>query len=88
MELYLTPKPGLVDLADNGSHPDLSVPIMERSIGIVTALCPTIGYTAACHLAQEALKTGTPVRELVVSKGLLTGEQVEQALDPVRMTGR
>ena len=61
---------------------------VERSIGIVTALCPTIGYTAACHLAQEALKTGTPVRELVVSKGLMTGEQVEQALDPVRMTGR
>ena len=60
---------------------------VERSIGIVTALCPTIGYTAACHLAQEALKTGTPVRELVVSKGLLTGEQVEKALDPVRMTG-
>ena len=35
MELCLTPKPGLVDLADNGSHPDLSVSIMERSIGIV-----------------------------------------------------
>ncbi len=36
MELYLTPKPGLVDRADNGSHPDLSVPIMERSIGYVS----------------------------------------------------
>ena len=35
MELYLTPKPGLVDLMDNGSHPDLSVPVMEQSIGIV-----------------------------------------------------
>ncbi|MDR2112756.1 MAG: triphosphoribosyl-dephospho-CoA synthase, partial [Candidatus Accumulibacter sp.] len=35
MELRLTPKPGLVDLLDNGSHPDLSFPIMERSIGIV-----------------------------------------------------
>jgi triphosphoribosyl-dephospho-CoA synthase len=35
MELYLTPKPGLVDLLDNGSHPDLSVALMERSIGIV-----------------------------------------------------
>ena len=35
MELYLTPKPGLVDLLDNGSHPDLSVPVMEQSIGIV-----------------------------------------------------
>lgn len=32
MELHLTPKPGLVDLADSGSHPDLSVPIMEQSI--------------------------------------------------------
>ena len=35
MELYLTPKPGLVDRLDNGSHPDLSVPLMEQSIGIV-----------------------------------------------------
>jgi len=35
MELYLTPKPGLVDLLDNGSHPDLSIPLMEQSIGIV-----------------------------------------------------
>ncbi len=35
MELYLTPKPGLVDLMDNGSHPDLSFPVMEQSIGIV-----------------------------------------------------
>lgn len=36
MELYLTPKPGLVDLADCGSHPDLSVAKMERSIEYVS----------------------------------------------------
>ena len=35
MELELTPKPGLVDRIDNGSHPDLSFPLMERSLGIV-----------------------------------------------------
>lgn len=35
-ELYLTPKPGLVDRADCGSHPDLSLPIMEESIGYVS----------------------------------------------------
>jgi triphosphoribosyl-dephospho-CoA synthase len=35
LELELTPKPGLVDRIDNGSHPDLSFPLMERSIGIV-----------------------------------------------------
>jgi len=32
MELYLTPKPGLVDLTDCGSHPDLSIYRMERSL--------------------------------------------------------
>lgn len=32
LELYLTPKPGLVDLADCGSHPDLSLSTMESSI--------------------------------------------------------
>jgi len=37
LELYLTPKPGLVDLADRGAHPDLSLAIMERSIGIIAA---------------------------------------------------
>jgi triphosphoribosyl-dephospho-CoA synthetase len=35
LELYLTPKPGLVDRADRGAHPDLSLSIMEQSIGIV-----------------------------------------------------
>ncbi|MRR10391.1 2-(5'-triphosphoribosyl)-3'-dephospho CoA synthase, partial [bacterium] len=34
MGLYLTPKPGLVDLADRGSHPDLSLEKMERSLHI------------------------------------------------------
>lgn len=35
LELYLTPKPGLVDLANRGSHPDLSISTMERSIRIL-----------------------------------------------------
>ncbi len=35
LELYLTPKPGLVDRADRGSHPDLSLATMERSLAIV-----------------------------------------------------
>jgi len=35
-ELYLTPKPGLVDLSDAGSHPDLSLSIMEESIRYVS----------------------------------------------------
>jgi triphosphoribosyl-dephospho-CoA synthase len=50
MELRLTPKPGLVDLIDNGSHPDLSVSLMERSIGIVARYLEEI---AASLDAQE-----------------------------------
>ena len=38
LELYLTPKPGLVDRADRGSHPDLSLAVMEQSLKI------TAGY--------------------------------------------
>lgn len=34
-ELFLTPKPGLVDLRDSGSHADLSLPLMLRSIGLL-----------------------------------------------------
>jgi triphosphoribosyl-dephospho-CoA synthase len=34
-ELWLTPKPGLVDLEDSGSHPDLTLATMERSLGLL-----------------------------------------------------
>jgi triphosphoribosyl-dephospho-CoA synthase len=34
-ELFLTPKPGLVDLIDSGSHPDLSLPKMTASIDLI-----------------------------------------------------
>lgn len=48
MELYLTPKPGLVDLADRGSHPDLSVSKMEQSIRYVSDFLKEI----VCSLAN------------------------------------
>lgn len=37
LELYLTPKPGLVDMNDSGSHEDLSVTRMEESLSVVSA---------------------------------------------------
>ena len=59
---------------------------INRSVGIVTALCPLIGYDAACSLAKESLRTRVPVGQLAVERGLLTAEQAEAALDPMRMT--
>ena len=59
---------------------------VERSVGIVTALSPRIGYNAACALAREALRTKRPVRELVLSRGLLTAQELSALLDPAAMT--
>ena len=58
----------------------------SRSVGLATALCPKIGYNAACSLACEALHTQKTVRELAHSRGLLTDSELDALLDPVVMT--
>jgi aspartate ammonia-lyase len=60
---------------------------IERSIGIVTALNPHIGYDAATELAAEALRSGRGVVELVRERQLLTDAQIRRILDPRAMTG-
>ena len=59
---------------------------MEESAGIATALCPYIGYARAAQIAKEALKTNKTVRELVIEKGLMSGEKLKKILDPYAMT--
>jgi aspartate ammonia-lyase len=58
---------------------------VERSIGIVTALNPALGYDASTLLAQEALITGRGVYELVLEKGLLSREELDRLLSPEAM---
>ena len=53
-----------------------------RSIGLVTALNPIIGYENATAVAAEAHRTGRSISEIVLEKGLLTAEQLEQLLRP------
>ncbi len=60
---------------------------VEHSIGIVTALLPSIGYEAATSVAKEALESGRSVYDVVCDRGLLTREQLDEILDPARMTG-
>jgi aspartate ammonia-lyase len=60
---------------------------IERSIGVVTALNPVLGYDATTELAKEALETGRGIVELVREKGLLTEEEMTAVLDPEKMTG-
>ena len=60
--------------------------LLNASVGTITAVCPYIGYARAASLAKEALKTGVPVRTLLVERGVLTTEEVEHILDAHNMT--
>uniref|UniRef100_UPI003D2C0335 aspartate ammonia-lyase n=1 Tax=Paenibacillus oryzisoli TaxID=1850517 RepID=UPI003D2C0335 len=59
---------------------------VEQSFGIVTALNPHLGYEVAAQLVKEALKTGMTLKELILERGLLTPEEIEEILNPVQMT--
>jgi fumarate hydratase class II len=60
--------------------------LLERSLVIVTALVPLIGYDAAAEVSKEADATGRSLREIVVARGLLSSEEVDRALELRRMT--
>ena len=66
--------------------------LAESSPVIVTALNRYIGYEAAAQVAHEALETGQTIRSVVVSRGYvsrgeITEEQLDRALDVLSMTG-
>ena len=60
--------------------------LVENSVGIITAICPHVGYQTAAEVAKEAIKTGKSIRSLIVEKKLLTSEQLDEILDPMEMT--
>lgn len=67
------------------ANPDRMRWFVENSIGIVTALLPSIGYEAATDVASEALESGRGVYDVVREKGLLTRQQLDEILDPAAM---
>ncbi len=70
------------------ANPKVMRDFVERSIGLVTALVPELGYEVCTELAKEALDSGRGVAELVLEKKLLTRKKLDEILDPKRMTGR
>lgn len=59
---------------------------VEKSVGVLTAVNPHIGYEVAARLAREAILTGRSIRELCIEEGVLTNEQLDLILDPYEMT--
>lgn len=60
--------------------------LFDRSIVLVTALNPYIGYQHATEVAQEALVSGKRVYDIVLERGLLTAEKLDEILKPEAMT--
>jgi aspartate ammonia-lyase len=61
--------------------------LVEQSVGLVTALNPLIGYENSSAIAKEALETNRSVYDLVLEKGLLTKEKLDEVLSPENMMG-
>ena len=59
---------------------------VENSIGLVTALNPILGYEKSSEIANQALQTGSSVYEIVLQKGYLSQEELEDWLKPENMT--
>ncbi len=68
------------------ANPDRMRYFVEHSVGIVTALVPVLGYEQATEIAKTAYENDRGVFEIVLERGLLTREQLDEILNPDTMT--
>ncbi|WP_077616185.1 aspartate ammonia-lyase [Caenibacillus caldisaponilyticus] len=59
---------------------------VEKSVGVITAVNPHIGYEVAARIAREAILTGQSVRDLCRKYDVLSDEELDLILDPYEMT--
>ncbi|MBR5543504.1 MAG: aspartate ammonia-lyase [Oscillospiraceae bacterium] len=58
---------------------------VAKSMSIVTALCPYIGYTKSAELAKRAMREGKRIREVVLEEGIFDEEKLDEILNPFNM---
>ena len=59
--------------------------LVEGSVGVITAICPTLGYTESADIAKTAIKTGESVRDVLKRKDIMSEEEIDKLLDPATM---
>jgi aspartate ammonia-lyase len=60
--------------------------LLDRSTAVATALSPYLGYAQTAEIAKESLRTGKPIRELVLQRGLMEPRQLDEILSIEAMT--
>lgn len=59
--------------------------LVDGSVGVITAICPKLGYKESADIAKAAIATGESVREVLLSKHTMSEEEVDELLDPATM---
>jgi fumarate hydratase class II len=60
---------------------------IDRSLMLVTALSPAIGYDKAAEIAHRADRSGSTLREAALSLGYISAEEFDRVIDPRSMVG-
>jgi fumarate hydratase class II len=59
---------------------------VEHSAALATALNPYLGYSTVAEIVKEFVRTGRPIRQIVVDRGLMPEAQLNEILSPRAMT--
>ncbi|MBZ4687877.1 MAG: aspartate ammonia-lyase [Clostridia bacterium] len=68
------------------SNPKRCRTMLEKSPVLATALVPKLGYDVASEVAHTSIKEGKTITEIILEKGLLSKEELEDALAPEELT--
>ena len=59
--------------------------LVEGSVGVITAICPKVGYKESADIAKKAISTGASVRDVLRETGHFTDREIDKLLDPKAM---
>lgn len=68
------------------AHTERCEALAHRSLALITALAPDIGYLSAAMVAKESLRTGKPIVDLVIEHRLLDRQTAARVLNPFRLS--
>jgi len=60
--------------------------LLDRSTAVATALSPYLGYAKTAEIAKESVRTGRPIREIVLDRGLIEPARLDEILSVDAMT--
>ena len=60
--------------------------LVENSVGIITAICPHVGYEKTADIAKKVINSNESVRSLILKENIMDEEELSRILDPIHMT--